>query len=104
YSKGCFLGQEPIVMARDRGHVNRTLLGLTVAGDQVLAPGTRLLHNGAEAGQVTSSVFSPRHGQVIALAYLKRGAQEPGTPLTVEWESDGRTAVVSALPFTLPRE
>src|SRR5262249_57117461 len=55
YSKGCFLGQEPIVMARDRGHVNRTLLGVTVAGDQVLAPGTRLLHNGAEAGQVTSS-------------------------------------------------
>src|SRR5262245_33603044 len=31
YTKGCFLGQEPIVMARDRGHVNRTLLGLKTA-------------------------------------------------------------------------
>src|SRR5262249_2544584 len=28
YTKGCYLGQEPIVMARDRGHVNRFLLGL----------------------------------------------------------------------------
>src|SRR5262249_21337078 len=89
YSKGCFLGKEPIVMARDRGHVNRALLGATVAGDEALAFGTRLLHNGAEAGQVTSSVFSPRLGQVIALAYLKRGSQEPGTMLTVEPESDG---------------
>ena len=31
YAKGCFLGQEPIVMARDRaGHVNRAFLGLKV--------------------------------------------------------------------------
>src|SRR5262249_30626853 len=30
YTKGCFLGQEPIVMARDRGHVNRMLMGLRV--------------------------------------------------------------------------
>ena len=38
YTKGCFPGQEPIVMARDRGQVNRMLLGLTVPeGDLPLA-------------------------------------------------------------------
>ena len=41
YTKGCYLGQEPIVMARDRGHVNRTLLGLRVQGEGPVPPGAR---------------------------------------------------------------
>jgi folate-binding protein YgfZ len=36
YNKGCFLGQEPIVMARDRGQVNRMLLGVKVAEGEPL--------------------------------------------------------------------
>jgi folate-binding protein YgfZ len=98
YAKGCFLGQEPIVMARDRGHVNRTLLGVTTTG-ALLAPGARLFKEDAEAGQVTSSVWSPRLGRVIGLAYLKRGCQDPGTALVVEPASDGRTVHVASLPF-----
>ncbi len=99
YTKGCFLGQEPIVMARDRGHVNRLLVGIKVSGSEVLKPGTRLFHQGAEVGQVTSSVRSPRLGQVVALAYLRRGCWEPGTVVTIEPDSDGRSAEVAALPF-----
>ena len=45
YTKGCFLGQEPIVMARDRGHVNRTLMGLKVTGNEPLPNGTRIFAN-----------------------------------------------------------
>src|SRR5205085_797197 len=59
YTKGCFLGQEPIVMARDRGQVNRALLGVKVARGAALAHGARLFHAEAEVGQVTSSVYSP---------------------------------------------
>jgi folate-binding protein YgfZ len=99
YTKGCFLGQEPIVMARDRGQVNRMLLGVTVAAGDELKHGARLSQGEAEVGQVTSSVRSPRLGQVIALAYLKRGHQEPGLQLSVEPATDGRAAVVAALPF-----
>src|SRR5207249_7728705 len=77
YTKGCFLGQEPIVMARDRGHVNRALLGLKLSGGPAPA-GTKLFREGKEVGQVTSSVVSPRLGP-IALAYLRRGNWEPGT-------------------------
>lgn len=94
YTKGCYLGQEPIVMARDRGHVNRTLLGLKIAGEGPATPGDKVIHDGQEVGQVTSSVVSPRLGP-IALAYLRRGCQEPGTELRV----GERTAVVAALPF-----
>lgn len=99
YSKGCYLGQEPIVMARDRGQVNRTLLGIKVSSGEALLPGVRLFQGETEVGQTTSSVRSPRLGMVIALAYLKRGAQEAGTELVVEPPTDGRKAVVASLPF-----
>jgi folate-binding protein YgfZ len=99
YTKGCFLGQEPIVMARDRGHLNRLLQGATMADGELLQPGARLFRGGDEVGQATSSVHSPRLGQIISLAYLKRGNWDAGTALTIEPDSDGRDAVVAALPF-----
>jgi tRNA-modifying protein YgfZ len=97
YTKGCYLGQEPIVMARDRGQVNRTLLGLKITGDP--APhGSLVYRDGKEVGRVTSSTQSPRFG-TIALAYIRRGNQEPGTAVEVEVEGTRRPATVSALPF-----
>jgi folate-binding protein YgfZ len=98
YTKGCFLGQEPIVMARDRGHVNRTLLGLKLHGSGPAAHGAKLLRDGNEVGQVASSVVSPRLGP-IALAYLRRGSQEPGTVVEVQGDGATRTAEVASLPF-----
>lgn len=98
YTKGCYLGQEPIVMARDRGQVNRTLLGLKLTGGP--APhGSLVYRDGKEIGRATSSVPSPRLGP-IALAYIRRGNQEPGTAVEVEAGGERRPAVVSALPFT----
>ncbi|MCI0683594.1 MAG: hypothetical protein L0Y71_15930 [Gemmataceae bacterium] len=99
FTKGCFLGQEPIVMARDRGQANRLLMGVLCGAGSALAPGTRLFQEDAEVGQATSSVVSPRLGQAIALAYLRRGHQQPGMRLTVEPLSAGRVAQVSELPF-----
>ncbi|MBI3410019.1 MAG: aminomethyl transferase family protein [Planctomycetes bacterium] len=99
YAKGCFLGQEPIVMARDRGQVNRTLLGVKVDEGEPLPTGTKLFKDDVEAGQTTSSVRSPRLDQVIALAYLRRGYQDPGMELSTEPARPGRKAFVSPLPF-----
>jgi folate-binding protein YgfZ len=95
YTKGCYLGQEPIVMARDRGHANRALLGLQIEGAAPVAAGAKVTQGEQEVGQVTSSVASPLVGSAIALAYLKRGSQEPGTPVEVE----GRHATVAKLPL-----
>jgi folate-binding protein YgfZ len=100
YTKGCYLGQEPIVMARDRGQVNRTLLGLALSGGTV-PPGSLLYRDGKEVGRVTSSVVSPRLGTALALAYVRRGNQEPGTVVEVEVTGERRPAEVRALPFTL---
>jgi folate-binding protein YgfZ len=99
HTKGCYLGQESVVMARDRGQVNRTLMGVRIADDGLLAAGARLFKGADEVGQVTSSTRSPRLHQIIALAYLRRGNQQPGQELVVEPASDGRTVVVCALPF-----
>ena len=98
YTKGCFLGQEPIVMARDRGHVNRTLLGLVIREGGPVPRGAKVFRDEEEVGQVTSSVRSPHLGP-IALAYLRRGSQEPGTRVAVEAEDGRRAAEVAALPF-----
>ncbi len=102
YTKGCYLGQETIVMARDRGQVNRMMLGVIFSRDngvdRLHAKGTKLFRGKDEVGQVTSSVFSPRLQTVIGLAYLRRGSWDAGTELALT--PDGATgAVVSALPF-----
>ena len=98
YTKGCFLGQEPIVMSRDRaGHVNRAFLGIKIREGGPLAAGTKLYRDGSEVGLVTSSAMSPRLGASMALGYIRRGHQEPGTCLEAETPT-GRTAV-EVLPF-----
>ena len=96
YTKGCYLGQEPVVMARDRGHVNRHLRGIRCPA--LLAKGVKLFRDGAEVGQVTSAVQSPRFG-AIALAYVRRGNDTPGTQLEAETDGTRQSVVVSSLPF-----
>lgn len=86
-------------MARDRGHVNRTLLGLRLSGEEPAPAGAKVFRGAEEVGQVTSSVFSPRAAAVIALAFLRRGHQQPGTVLEVETATQRRTAEVAALPL-----
>jgi folate-binding protein YgfZ len=98
YTKGCYLGQEPIVMARDRGHVNRLLVGLRIAGLLAVPSGAKVYRDGAEVGAVTSSVVSPRLGS-IALAYLRRGSWDVGTEVQVAADSESRNASVVGLPF-----
>jgi len=101
YSKGCYLGQEPVVRSRDLGHVNRTLLGVKIRARSALKPGTKLWRDGKEVGHVTSSAWSPRLQTVIGLGYIRRGNQEPGTVLQLDLDSEKTTAEVTSLPFAL---
>jgi folate-binding protein YgfZ len=98
YSKGCYLGQEPIVMARDRaGHVNRAFLGMKVLDGGPPPPGTKLFRDGQEVGAVTSSCHSPRLGLPVALGYLRWKNQEPG--LRLEAETKQAVEVVGVQPI-----
>ena len=84
FTKGCYIGQETVARIRTYGHVNRTLVGLQLDGETAVPLGTKLFHADKEVGHITSSAVSPRLGQAIALAYVRRGSQEPGTRLEVE--------------------
>ncbi|MFO0852465.1 MAG: glycine cleavage T C-terminal barrel domain-containing protein [Gemmataceae bacterium] len=95
YAKGCFPGQEPIVMARDRaGRVNRSFLGLKGLDGRPIPVGAKLIRDGAEVGQVTSATDSPRLGGPLALGYVHWKHVEPGTRL----EADGVPVEVIGYP------
>jgi folate-binding protein YgfZ len=97
YQKGCYLGQEPIVMARDRGVVQRMLVGLRIEGDPVSA-GSLVFRESKEIGRVTSCIRSPRLG-TIALGYIRRSSQTPGTAVEVAVAGEKRSAQVVTVPF-----
>ena len=99
FTKGCYLGQETVVMARDRGHVNRALMGVQATDKNELTKGARLFRGEEEVGQIRSTTVSPKTRHAIGLAYLRRGSQEPGTELRVEPVEAGRRVQVLALPF-----
>jgi folate-binding protein YgfZ len=68
YTKGCYLGQEPIVRVRDRGHINWRLVGLDVAGAADPHPGDALTSDvKPKAGKITSAARFP-DGRAVALA------------------------------------
>ena len=62
FDKGCFPGQEPIARLRYRGHANRRLRRLEVAGAK---PGDDVAWNGKVVGRVTSAAPG------LALGYVR---------------------------------
>jgi len=96
FTKGCYVGQEIVERARSRGHVNWKLMGLVVSVPAPIRRGDKLISEGREVGEVTSSCSSPTLGKTLALAYLRREVSEPGTALTF---ASGVTAEVASLPF-----
>jgi tRNA-modifying protein YgfZ len=95
YTKGCYTGQETVARVHFRGHVNRYLRGLQSAVP--LVRGAELYVDAKSVGTVTSSVASPRLGQ-IALAMVRREI-ESGAEVTVRWEGGEGAARVREIPF-----
>jgi tRNA-modifying protein YgfZ len=73
FTKGCYVGQEPIVRLAHRGHANRELHRLGLSEAPVL-PAT-LLDGEREVGRVTSSASLPEGG-AAALGYVRRTVAE----------------------------
>ena len=85
-------------MARDRGVVQRGMVGLLV-GETPVPAGSVLYRDGKEVGRTTSSLRSPRRGEAVALAYARRGAQTPGMELELDAAGVRRTVRVAKLPL-----
>jgi folate-binding protein YgfZ len=96
YTKGCYVGQETIARLKSVGHVNKTLVFLQSEGTEIPPVGAKLIRDEHEVGLVTSSSYSPRLGQGIALGYVQRQHATEGTGL----RAGGCSLVIAS---TLPR-
>ena len=92
YTKGCYIGQEIVSRVKSVGHVNRQLRGLRALDSSPLYEGMVLLpaaSGGAESqpakevGRITSAAAAAGHGgaDFVALGYVRRGWETPGTLL-----------------------
>lgn len=93
FTKGCYIGQEPVARLHYKGRPNRHLRGLELSAP--VAAGAPLRLGEREVGRIGSSCVSPARGP-IALAIVRREA-EPGAELDAG--EDGVTARVVDLPF-----
>lgn len=82
FTKGCYLGQETVARIDALGHVNKTLCQITFAGNAVPAAAVELSSGDKVVGHVTSAAWSPKHSAPLALAYIRRGSNEPGRKLS----------------------
>src|SRR5262245_39339881 len=102
YQKGCYIGQEVISRIKMSGQTNKRLCGLTSLNNAALKPAMRLVAPsapGKEVGWITSATRSQQLGKEIALGYVKRGFNSPGTNLNA-LSSDAAIPVdVVSLPF-----
>lgn len=97
--KGCYVGQEVVARIIYRGHVNRILAGMVFTGTNEPQPGRKLFKGDKEVGKVTSSLFSPSLGKVIALGYVPSLEKAPGTQFSVGEPDCPLLAEVFPLPF-----
>jgi folate-binding protein YgfZ len=95
YEKGCYTGQEIVERVRSRGHVNRRLTELQFSAAVAPPPGTNLMHEGSEAGSVTSTGYSPLLARAIGLGYVRREHSAIGTRM----DAAGISAEVIAPPL-----
>jgi len=95
FTKGCYLGQETVARIDALGHVNRRLTGLKFVGETIPPACTKITADGKQLAQVTSSCFSHRLKAPLALAFVRRGSDKPGTILASEFGD----AEVVALPI-----
>ena len=96
FTKGCYIGQEPVARLHYRGHSNRILRALLLDGEPP-APDTELQVDGKAVGRVTSAVRSPALGRTVALGLVRRELDE-GAVVELAGDDGPRRAEVAAVP------
>lgn len=97
FTKGCYIGQEPVARLHYKGRPNRFLRGMKFEGP--VEAGNVVSNSERELGTVTSVALSPVEGR-IGLSILRREA-EPGQIVEVATGSGPVGAEVVELPFPI---
>jgi tRNA-modifying protein YgfZ len=96
FTKGCYLGQEPVARIHAMGHVNRELRRFVLRGDCQVAVGTEIRHPKSPdktIGTLTSVARNYETGVQIALGMVRSQFAESGMELPLNLESPA-TALV----------
>jgi folate-binding protein YgfZ len=73
FEKGCYPGQETVARMHYRGHPNKKLHRFILEGSPP-PPGSPILQNEKQVGNVTSIAPAPVNGETFVLGYLTRNA------------------------------
>lgn len=86
FTKGCYLGQEPIARLDAMGHVNKELCVLRIDAGPLPAAGSaiRVAGDDADIGKVTSAARCAADAPAVALGYLRSAHTKPGTEVVVD--------------------
>ncbi|MBI2267345.1 MAG: aminomethyl transferase family protein [Armatimonadetes bacterium] len=104
FTKGCYVGQEPIARLKHRGHVNKLLCGVKADRDTPIPPDTAIFAGEREIGRVTSAARSPLLKCAIALAYVRVAEGPPNTEIRLGLKGEEGDGTVVSLPFVhLPK-
>ena len=76
FNKGCYIGQETVVMLENRGKAPKVLWRWAVQGAEPPEPKASIMLADAIVGEITSAV--PEQEGVSALGFLKRGYEAVG--------------------------
>jgi folate-binding protein YgfZ len=84
FNKGCYVGQEIVERIRSRGAVHRRFTGFLAESAEPIAPGTRIVAEEKEVGEITSSASLqlPTGNKAVALGYIRREVGVPGREVT----------------------
>ena len=98
FTKGCYIGQEIVERIRARAILHRTFTGFTLEGEPP-AVGAKITEADRSIGEITSSarIPFPSGERTLALGYLRREFEKPGTTVRVGEQA----ATVQAIPFQL---
>ncbi|MDE2825007.1 MAG: aminomethyltransferase family protein [Gemmatimonadota bacterium] len=99
FTKGCYIGQEPVVMMEHRGRPNRLLSGLVIEGESLPERNAVIRKDGKDAGWITTAVHGRAVDGIIALGFVRRRSMAAGGPLEVEVDGAPARAEIADLPF-----
>ena len=101
-----FIGKAALRRIQEQG-VTRKQVGLVIDCDPLKGPNTtfwQINKNGATVGKVTSTIYSPRLKQNIALAMISADCTELGTEVEVVTNEGTMHATVVERPFYDPKK
>ncbi|MEE9167458.1 MAG: glycine cleavage system aminomethyltransferase GcvT [Candidatus Neomarinimicrobiota bacterium] len=96
--KGDFVGKKAILNVRKEGPARR-LVGFEMTEVGIPRKGYILSAKGEEIGTVTSGCYSPSLRRGIGMAYVRKDASRPGTPIEVSIRGRSIHAEVIRAPF-----